>query len=128
MFMAIYKTKWFARWSRKNGLSDSSICAAVSEMTNGLYDANLGGGLYKKRIAKQGQGKSGGFRTLLASNFGNRWFFMYGFEKNQRSNIDKDEEDALKLLAEKFLALSNKEIEQATQSDEFIEVNCNENK
>ncbi len=126
--MAIYKTKWFARWSRKNGLSDSSICAAVSEMTNGLYDANLGGGLYKKRIAKQGQGKSGGFRTLLASNFGNRWFFMYGFEKNQRSNIDKDEEDALKLLAEKFLALSNKEIEQATQSDEFIEVNCNENK
>ena len=97
-------------------------------MTNGLYDANLGGGLYKKRIAKQGQGKSGGFRTLLASNFGNRWFFMYGFEKNQRSNIDKDEEDALKLLAEKFLALSNKEIEQATQSDEFIEVNCNENK
>ena len=126
--MVIYKTKWFARWSRKNGLSDSSICAAVSEMTNGLYDANLGGGLYKKRIAKQGQGKSGGFRTLLASNFGNRWFFMYGFEKNQRSNIDKDEEDALKLLAEKFLALSNKEIEQATQSDEFIEVNCNENK
>ena len=126
--MAIYKTKWFARWSRKNGLSDSSICAAVSEMTNGLYDANLGGGLYKKRIAKQGQGKSGGFRTLLASNFGNRWFFMYGFEKNQRSNIDKDEEDALKLLAEKLLALSNKEIEQATQSDEFIEVNCNENK
>ena len=126
--MAICKTKWFARWSRKNGLSDSSICAAVSEMTNGLYDANLGGGLYKKRIAKQGQGKSGGFRTLLASNFGNRWFFMYGFEKNQRSNIDKDEEDALKLLAEKFLALSNKEIEQATQSDEFIEVNCNENK
>ena len=126
--MAIYKTKWFARWSRKNGLSDSSICAAVSEMTNGLYDANLGGGLYKKRIAKQGHGKSGGFRTLLASNLGNRWFFMYGFEKNQRSNIDKDEEDALKLLAEKLLALSNKEIEQATQSGEFIEVNCDENK
>ena len=126
--MVIYKTKWFARWSRKNGLSDSSICAAVSEMTNGLYDANLGGGLYKKRIAKQGHGKSGGFRTLLASNFGNRWFFMYGFEKNQRSNIDKDEEDALKLLAEKLLALSNKEIEQATQSGEFIEVNCDENK
>lgn len=126
--MVIYKTKWFARWSRKNGLSDSSICAAVSEMTNGLYDANLGGGLYKKRIAKQGHGKSGGFRTLLASNLGNRWFFMYGFEKNQRSNIDKDEEDALKLLAEKLLALSNKEIEQATQSGEFIEVNCDENK
>lgn len=126
--MAIYKTKWFARWSRKNRLNDSSICAAVSEMTNGLYDANLGGGLYKKRIAKQGQGKSGGFRTLLASNFGDRWFFIYGFEKNQRSNIDKDEEDALKLLAEKFLALSNKEIEQATQSGEFLEVNCDENK
>ena len=126
--MAIYKTKWFARWSRKHGLSNSSICDAVSEMTNGLYDANLGGGLYKKRIAKQGQGKSGGFRTLLASNFGDRWFFMYGFEKNQRSNIDKDEEDALKLLAEKFLALRNKEIEQAMQSGEFIEVNCDENK
>ena len=125
--MSIYKTKWFARWSRKNGLNDSSICAAVSEMMGGLYDANLGGGLYKKRIAKQGQGKSGVFRTLLASNFGELWFFMYGFEKNQRSNIDKDEEAALKLLAQQFLAFTQTQINQATTAGELIKVNCDEN-
>ncbi len=125
--MSIYKTKWFARWSRKNGLNDSIICAAVSEMMGGLYDANLGGGLYKKRIAKQGQGKSGGFRTLLASNFGDHWFFMYGFDKNQRSNIDKDEETALKLLAQQFLAFTQTQINQATTAGELIKINYDEN-
>ena len=68
-------------------------------MAAGLHDADLGGGLLKKRIAKPGQGKSGGFRTLVATNKGDRWVFVFGFSKNERSNIDKDEEQALKTLA-----------------------------
>ena len=72
--MAIYKTRWFDRWARKQGLSTQSLCAAVREMRSGLYDADLGGGLLKKRIARSGQGKSGGFRTLVATNKGNLWF------------------------------------------------------
>jgi hypothetical protein len=68
--MAIYKTRWFDRWGRKQGLSTSILCGAVQEITAGLYQADLGGGLIKKRIARTGQGKSGGFRTLLATNKG----------------------------------------------------------
>ena len=70
-------------------MTTSSLCTAVQEMTEGLFDADLGGGLMKKRVGRPSQGKSGGFRTLLATNQGNRWIFMYGFTKNERSNIDK---------------------------------------
>ena len=66
--MAIFKTRWFDRWARKQGLTTPSLCAAVREMNAGLYDADLGGGLLKKRIARSGQGKSGGFRTLVVTN------------------------------------------------------------
>jgi hypothetical protein len=80
--------------------------------------------LLKKRVARAGQGKSGGFRTLVATNKGSRWFFMYGFTKNQRSNIDKDEEEALKKLAVQFLSLTEYALGKAEQSGELVEVNC----
>jgi hypothetical protein len=124
MTSSVYKTRWFDRWARKQGLTDPSLCAAVSEITTGLYDANLGGGLLKKRIARTGQGKSGGFRTLVATNKGSRWFFMYGFAKNERSNIDKDEEEALKKLAAHFLSLTEYALGKAEQTGELVGVNC----
>lgn len=68
--MAIYKTRWFDRWARKQGLTTPSLCAAAREMTEGMFDGDLGGGLFKKRIARQGRGKSGGFRTLVAQEQG----------------------------------------------------------
>ena len=104
--MEIYKNRWFDRWARKQGLTSSSLCAAVREMAAGLYDADLGSGLLKKRIARPGQGKSGGFRTLVATNKGARWVFVFGFPKNERSNIDKDEEQALKTLAAHLMSLT----------------------
>lgn len=122
--MAIYKTRWFNRWARKQGLEDLNLCAAVHEMMAGLYEADLGGRLLKKRIARLGQGKRGGFRTLVATNKGNRWFFLYGFPKNERSNIDEDEEEALKKLGSHLLSLTPEALEKATRADELIEVNC----
>ena len=77
--MSIYKTRWFERWARKQGLNNLSLCLAVREMMEGLYEADLGGGLVKKRVARTGQGKSGGFRTLVATNRGDRWIFVFGF-------------------------------------------------
>lgn len=68
-------------------MSDAALCAAVSEMAQGLIDADLGGTLVKKRVALPGRGKSGGARTLVATNKGNRWFFLFGFEKNERGNV-----------------------------------------
>lgn len=122
--MAIYKTRWFDRWARKQGLTASALCAAVDEMAAGLFDADLGGGLLKKRIARPGQGKSGGYRTLVATNKGNRWVFVFGFPKNERSNIDRDEEEALKKLADHLLSLTAQAVSKARQAGELIEVEC----
>jgi hypothetical protein len=123
--MKIYKNRTFDRWARKEGLNNLSLCNAVNEMAVGLYDADLGGGLFKKRIAKPGKGKSGGFRTLIATNNEDRWFFIFGFSKNERSNIDKDEEEALKMLSKQLLAYTPEELEQAKNSNALIEVICN---
>src|SRR5689334_9302635 len=125
MTVSVYKTRWFDRWARKQGLTDSSLCAAVCEITTGLYEADLGGGLLKKRIARVGQGKSSGFRTLVATNKGSHWFFMYGFAKNERSNIAKDEEEALKKLAVHFLSLTEYALGKVARAGELVEVNCN---
>ena len=122
--MAIYKTRWFDRWARKQGVSTLSLCAAVREMADGLYDAQLGAGLFKKRVARAGQGKSGGFRTLVATNLGNRWFFVFGFAKSERANIDKDEGEALKKLATHLLTMAAPAIAQALRAGELMEMDC----
>lgn len=122
--MTFYMTKWFDRWARKQDLSTHTLCQAVSEMQVGLYEADLGGGLLKKRIARPGHGKSGGYRTLVATNKGNKWFFLFGFPKNVRSNIDKDEEDSLKKLASHLLSLSPPALVTAQRAGELMEVNC----
>lgn len=93
-------------------------------MTHGLVDADRGGGLVKKRIGRPGQGKSGGFRTLVATNKGNRWVFVFGFPKNGRSNIDKDETEALKKLAAHLLLLTPQAMTKAQSAGELIEVDC----
>ena len=122
--MTIYKTRWFERWARKQDLSSRTLCEAMREMQAGLYEADRGGGLLKKRIARPGQGKSGGFRTLVATNKGSKWFFVFGFPKNVRSNIDKDEEDSLKKLASHVLSLSPPALVTAQRAGELMEVNC----
>lgn len=122
--MAIYKTRWFDRWARKQNLSTCALCEAVREMPAGLFEADLGGGLLKKRIGRPRQGKSGGFRTLVATNRGSRWFFVFGFPKNVRSNIDKDEEDALKKLAAYLLSLTPPDLGTAQRAGELMELNC----
>ena len=84
-----FKTRHFCRWMRKTELTDGVLCAAVREMTQGLIDADLGGGVVKKRVGLAGRGKRGGARTLIATNKNNRWFFLFGFEKNELANCPK---------------------------------------
>ena len=79
--MRIFKNKEFHKWTKKQSIKDSSLQKAVQEMNDGLYDANLGGGIYKKRIAYGGKGKRGGVRTILAFQIGKKAFFIYGFAK-----------------------------------------------
>jgi len=102
----IYKTRHFTRWARKAGLKDSFLKTAVLEIQRGLLEADLGGGIVKKRIALPGRGKSGSTRTLLATNLNDRWFFVFGFEKNERENILENELLTLKMLAKDLLGMS----------------------
>ena len=122
----IYKTKVFDRWANEQGLTDQSLCQAVKEMNAGLIDADLGGGLYKKRVARTGQGKSGGFRTLVATNKGDRWIFVFGFAKNERDNINKKEQESLKVLANQLLALPKQDLLRMQSKFKLIEVNCHD--
>lgn len=101
--MRIFKNSVFSRWAAKESLSDLYLIKAVTDIEQGLVDADLGGGIYKKRIPISGRGKSAGFRTLLAYKSGQKVFFLYGFAKNTRSNISKQELRALKLLAKQLL-------------------------
>jgi hypothetical protein len=107
----VFKTRPFARWMRKTALNDAALCSAVAEMAAGLIDADLGGGVCKKRVALPGRGKSGSARTLVATNRGNRWFFVFGFEKNERANIDAKELEALQRLAGDLLGLDAAQLE-----------------
>jgi hypothetical protein len=91
----VFKTRYFSRWMRRTELTDSALCAAVAEMTKGLIDADLGGGVVKKRVALPGRGKSGSARMLVATNKASRWFFVFGFEKNERANVSAKEVEAL---------------------------------
>ena len=86
---------------RKAGLSDDALSLAVSEMAQGLIDAELGGHVVKKRVALSGQGKRGGARTIVATKMSDRCFFLFGFSKNERANIDKKELKIVREVAKK---------------------------
>lgn len=118
----IIKTKKFDRWARKASLPDELILKAVDEMAKGLIDAELGGGIFKKRIALPGKGKRGSVRTLLATNRNDRWFFVFGFEKNERANISTKELEALKMIADDLLSLQDSQIYIAIADGALVEV------
>ena len=118
----ILKTRTFNRWLRKTLLTDAALLKAIDEMEQGLVDADLGGNLYKKRVALPGRGKSGSTRTLIATNRQNRWFFMFGFEKNDKENITQAELAYLQEVAQIFLGYSSDELQLAIDKGEFLEV------
>lgn len=121
--MVIYcKTRHFSRWAVKTGVSDNALRIAINEIRAGLIDADLGGGIIKKRIALPGRGKRGSTRTLLATNKNDRWIFVLGFEKNERDNITTNELEALRFLAADLFRLSNKQVIEAIRHGSLVEV------
>lgn len=115
-------TRQFSRWIRKTNLTESALCLAVAEMSDGLIDADMGGGVVKKRVAMPGRGKSGSARTLLATNRASRWFFVFGFEKNERANVTGKEVEALQQLAVDLLRLNPKQLDELVGSDALKEI------
>jgi hypothetical protein len=91
LYVRIFKTKLFSRFARRMRLSDESLREAVARAERGLIDADLGGGVIKQRVARPGQGRSGGFRVLLAYRAKTRSVFLFGFAKSARGNVEEDE-------------------------------------
>ncbi len=121
--MAFYMVKAFARFASRHRIPALSLLAAARCVAAGDADADLGGGLYKQRVARAGGGKSGGFRTLLAHRAGGHVFFLHGFAKNQRGNIDNREARALRALGKVLHALSADQLTQALGAGALLELN-----
>lgn len=120
--MRVFKNAWFARFCRKQGISDKALLEATDRVNRGLIDADLGGGVIKQRLARAGRGKSGGFRTIILYLAAERAFFVYGFAKSCRDNIDKDEEVAFKEAARYVLGLSDSRLAELIDLKHFTEV------
>jgi len=123
--MSVYKTKDFARFARKAALDDDGLLKAAKAVSKGQSGVNLGGGVFKQRIAREGGGKSGGFRTIILFRSGGHSFFVHGFAKNRKANITPRELKALKALANTLLSLDAKGLAKACAAGEISEVMSN---
>lgn len=124
--MRIFKNAWFVRYARKQNIADAALRDAVSRAERGLVDADLGGGVIKQRVARQGQGKSGGYRTIILYRHGERAFFVFGFAKSGQDNISAEEEAMFKQLAHQVLALSDEQLTELSLKGRFVEMSDGE--
>jgi hypothetical protein len=114
------KTKWVNKWAKKHRISDDNLIVAIENLENNFSSSNLGGGLFKVRIASQSGGKSGGFRTLIVYKEDDRAVVVYGFAKNEQENLSKSELLAFKILSKDILNQSHSDLEMAINKGVFI--------
>jgi len=118
----IFKNTWFTRFADKEDIADTELKETVNQLEAGQADADLGGGVYKVRVARSSEGKSGGYRIIVFFKSEERTFFVYGFAKSARNNLDQKETREYKALAKKYLNLSDEIIERALKSGKFVEI------
>jgi hypothetical protein len=124
----IYKTKWFVRYAREERIGDQSLREAIERAERGIVDADLGGGIIKQRVARRGQGRSGGYRLLIAYRPGNRAVFLYGFAKKERDNIEDNELETLREIGAAWLEAKADRLEHALDEGILQEANYNDGK
>ena len=124
--MRIFKTKWLARFTRRGRIDDRSLREAIERAERGIIDADLGEGLIKQRVARTGQGRSGGYRMLVSYMAQDRAVFLYAFAKNERDDIGQDELLSLREIAARWLAIDLAQITKAIEADELQEVSYDE--
>jgi len=120
--MKIFKNKLFHQWTKKIGLENKLLEMAINEISVGLHNGKLGGLLYKKRIGIKGKGKRSSLRTIVAFKKEDKAFFVYGYAKNARANIDGKEKQVLLKLAKLYFSYSDSQITEAINMGKFIEV------
>ena len=120
--MRIFANRWFARFADKQDIGDDDLREAVSRAERGLIDADLGGGVIKQRIARKGQGKSGGFRSIILFKHESRAFFVYAFAKSDRDNIDQSELSTYKTAAAVYLNYTDDELALFLKQGTLMEI------
>jgi hypothetical protein len=118
----IFKSRWFQRFARKEAISDAVLRDTVARAARGQIDGDLGGEVIKQRIARPGQGRSRGYRTIIFFRRGIKAFFVYGFAKSQRANLDDDEKEQFKEAAKHVLALTETQLAEQLKKGDFMEV------
>jgi hypothetical protein len=117
----VFKNTWFARFADKEGITDGELKEAVNRLEAGQADTDLGGGVYKVRIARPGEGKSGGYRIIVFFKIEDRTIFVYGFAKSVRENINSKELKAYKEAAKKYFAKGPDYLEEWVKYGQLIE-------
>lgn len=121
--MRIFKTKWLARFARREGIDDQSLREAIERAEQGLIDADLGGGLIKQRVARPGRGRSGGYRMIVGYRVKDRAVFLLGFAKNERENIEDNELLTLRSQAERWLVADAARLQKELELGNLQEIN-----
>jgi hypothetical protein len=124
--MKIFKTRWFTRFARQEKIADDGLREAIERAERGLVDADLGGGLIKHRVARQGHGRSGGYRVLIAYRAKDRAVFLFGFAKNEQKNIGSDELVFLRELAKNWLAADTTKVRNEIEAGNIQEIEDDE--
>ena len=119
--MRTYKSRWFQRFARKEGIAVAVLLEAVARAERGLIDADLGGGVIKQRIARPGQGRSKGYRAIIFFRRGAGALFVYGFSRSQRANVSDDEEQQFKEAAKIVLSLTENALAVRLKRGDFVE-------
>jgi hypothetical protein len=120
--LSVYKNKAFARFAKKARITDFDLWKAAQLANKGVIDADLGGGVIKQRIARAGEGKSGGSRSIILFRKGDRAVYVYGFEKKDLATIKPDELEAFRELAKVVLGYSKVEIENMVKLGALFKV------
>jgi hypothetical protein len=118
----IFKNTWFNRFANKEGITDAEVREAVNQLEAGQPDADLGGGVFKVRVARSGEGKSGGYRVIVFFKSKKRTFFVYGFVKSARANIDQGELRAFKKRSKDAFSMTETQINDRLRNGTLIEV------
>ncbi|MBN2703310.1 MAG: type II toxin-antitoxin system RelE/ParE family toxin [Pontiellaceae bacterium] len=115
-------TRRFFKWVSKQSVSKAELATALEELKDGVFEASLGGDLYKKRIRFKGRGKSGSGRTIICYKRGGRAIFIHGFAKNEKDNLSAKEQFALREFSKILTGLTDAQFEKAIANGDFKEV------
>ena len=116
------KSKWFAKWAKKQGISDVHLLGVLVDMQANLSSVSLGGGLFKVRVASLDAGKSSAFRTIIVYRKNDRAVLVYGFSKKEQDSLNQSELKAFKKMSKDILNLTDKEIKIAIDKKVFMEI------